>query len=728
MKTLRYSLPLVLTASLLACSGGPEPALIAPTSPPPQPPPPPPTGSASAAAPVPRPAPRENAKLIPRTTLFGNPDRSMPKVSPDGKQIAFLAPDAGVLNVWVAPLSNPSAAKPVTQERKRGLSNYYWAYSGSQILFTQDKGGDENFHVYLADTAGGEVRDLTPMDGIRAQIEEVSPKLKDSILIGINKRDPKAHDLYRADLKTGKLTVVAENKEGFTGFVTDGDYNARLAIKMLPDGGEEILKPDPKAKGAWITYTKIPAEDVLTTQPAGFDKAGKLLYMIDSRGRDTAALVAIDFKTDKQTVLFENPRADVNDVLVHPTERRAQAVASTRERAKWHLIDKDLEPDFGALRDVANGDFQVMSRSLDDKVWIVSYLLDDGPVRYYLYDRPSKKAEFLFSNRKALEGLAARQDAPGDDQGPRRARARQLSLAARRQSDPDADGKPDKPLPMVLLVHGGPWARDSWGLNSDPPVAGQPRLRGALRQLPGSTGFGKKFVNAGDKEWAGKMHDDLLDAVDWAVEQRIADPRPRSRSWAAATAATPRWSASRSRPTSFACGVDIVGPVEPGHAARVDPALLEADARDLHPARRRPDDGGGQEAARERSPLARVDADQAPAAHRAGRQRPARQAGRVRSDRRGDARRRRSRSPTSLYPDEGHGFARPENRMSFNAVTEIFLAQCLGGRYQPIGDDFKGSTIKVPAGADHIPGLADVLAKNERSEHVAITFASRRSP
>ncbi len=711
MRTVRLSLVsllISLSTALLACSGGSEPEPAVPVASPA--PPPPVTAVASAASPAPatKPAPRADATLIPRVTLFGNPDRSLPKLSPDGKQLAFLAPDAGVLNVWVGPASDPGAAKAVTHERTRGIQSYAWAYSGSRILFTRDTGGDENFHLYLADTASAEVRDLTPMAGIRAELEGVSAKVKGAVLVGINQRDPKNHDLYRVELATGKLSLVAENKEGFAGYLADEDYNVRLAIKMLADGSEELSRPDPKVKGAWQSYAKIPAEDVLTTAPHGFDKSGKTLYLLDSRGRDTAALVSIDLKTDKQTVLAEDPRADMNAVLLHPTELRVQAVASTRERASWRVLDKSIQPDFDALRAVAAGDFQVVSRSLDDKRWVVSYLLDDGPVRYYRYERATKKAELLFSNRKALEGV------PLTKMHPVTIRARDglelvSYLSLPRASDPDADGRPDKALPMVLLVHGGPWARDSWGLNSMHQWLADRGYAVLSVNYRASTGFGKKFVNAGDHEWAGKAHDDLLDAVKWAVDQRIADPAKVAieggsyGGYATLVGLT-------FTPDTFACGVDIVGPSNLATLLASIPPYW-APMFNLFAGRiGDPRTEDGKKLLDARSPLGRADAIKRPLLIGQGANDP--RVKQAESDQIVKAMKDR-KIPVSyvLYADEGHGFKRPENRLSFNAVNEIFLAQCLGGRYQPIGDDFKGSTIAVPAGADQIFSLEEALPR-----------------
>jgi len=702
---------IVQSAVLLAlftagCSGTPDPTPLAPVDV--KAPPPPTVSAAPTSVAVDRPAPRVDAKLLPRAMLFGNPDRSMATVSPDGKHLAFLAPVDGVLNVWVGPIADPAAAKPITQEKQRGIRSYSWTYSSAAVIYPQDKGGNEDFHLYLADTSGGATRDLTPMDGVQARLDSLSPKLPKEALIAVNQRDPKNHDLYRVDLATGKLTLVAENKRGFAGYVADDDYHVRLALLSTPDGGQEILKADPKAKDGWVSYAKIPAEDALTTDALGFDKSGKVLYLLDSRGRDTAGLFAIDFASGKAKLLAEDPRADVGAVLISPVDHRVQAASSTRERPTWKVLDPSIQADFDALRAAAKGDFNVASRSVDDKTWIVAYTLDDGPVRYYRYDRKAKKAELLFTNRKSLEGV------PLAAMHPAVIKARDglelvSYLSLPRASDPDGDGKPTKPLSMVLLVHGGPWARDQWGLNSTHQWLADRGYAVLSVNFRGSTGFGKKFTNAGDKEWAGKMHDDLLDAMKWAVDGGVADPAKVAimggsyGGYATLVGLT-------FTPDAFACGVDIVGPsnlatllstIPPYWAPMI--ATFNQRVGDLQTE-------DGKKLLQERSPLFKAGAIKRPLLIGQGANDP--RVKQAEADQIVKAMQDKKIPVTyALYADEGHGFQRPENKMSFNAVTETFLAQCLGGSYQPVGDDFKGSTIAVPAGADQVTGIAEALSK-----------------
>jgi len=650
------------------------------------------------------PAALGDSSLIPRKVIFGNPDRTRPRISPDGSRIAWLAPKDGVLNVWVAPAGEPGESRPVTDDRKRGVRIYFWAYTGKHIVYLQDKAGNENWHVFVTDLEQGETRELTPFDGVRAQIQAVSHRFPEEILIGLNKRDAKVFDVHRLNLLTGELKLVAENP-GFVGFTADDDYRVRFATKMTPDGGTEVLKR--KGDAEWESFLKVGMEDAMTTAAAGLDKEGKTLYLVDSRGRNTAALNAVNLETGELSLIAEDDKADLADWMLHPTEKTVQAVAFNYERKHWKALDASLEPDFEALRKVADGDVEVVSRTLDDRVWLVAYEVDDGPVRYYRYERGSGGAQFLFTNRTELEKVALvgmRPEIMKSRDG--KTLVNYLSLPA--GSDPDGDGRPDRPLPMVLHVHGGPWWRVSWGYNPWHQWFADRGYAVLDVNFRGSTGFGKEFINAGNLEWAGKMHDDLIDSVQWAVEQKVADPE-KVAIFGGSYGGYATLVGLSFTPETFACGVDIVGPsslltllnsIPPYWQPMVD--MFTSRVGDHRTEE-------GQRLLYDRSPLNKVELIVRPLLIGQGANDP-----RVKqheSDQIVKAMQDKKLPVTYvLYPDEGHGFARPENRLSFNAVAEAFLAQCLGGKFQPIGEDFSGSSIEVPAGAEHVPGLGQALA------------------
>ena len=660
-------------------------------------------------------------KLISRQVLFGNPDKASLKISPNHQMISFLAPVNDVLNVWVAPIDKPNEAVAITKDTLRGIRTYFWSYNNEQVIYLQDVGGDENWQVHAVNVDTKEDKNLTPFEEItgpdgkpvtlpngkplrpRAQIQEVSYKYPNEILIGLNTRNPQFFDIYRLNIIDGTLQMIQQN-DRFLGFQTDDDYNIRYAMQSTPDGGNELFVPD--GKGGWKTFDKIPMEDALTTWPIGFDKTGKILYMIDSRGRNTAALTSVNLETGNKEVIFEDPRADLSDVMIQPTEKTIEAVETDYLRTEWTVLDNSIKPDFDYLKTVADGDLNVTSRSLDDNVWTVAYTKDDGPVYYYIYDRPDKKAEFLFTNRKELEKVQLSKMYPLE------IKSRDgLTLVSylTLPHNSDKNGRPDSPLPMVLFVHGGPWARDSWGYNPYHQWLADRGYAVLSVNYRGSTGFGKEFLNAGNHEWAGKMHDDLIDAVNWAVDQKIAD-KNKVAIMGGSYGGYATLVGLTFTPNFFACGVDIVGPsnlvtllqtIPPYWTPMIN--MFTSRVGDF-----RTEDG--IKFLLSRSPITYVDSIRKPLLIGQGANDP--RVNQAEADQIVKAMQEKNIPVTYvLYPDEGHGFARPENRMSFNAVAEIFLSQFLGGRSEPIGNDFQNSSITVPAGAQYVPTLKENLGK-----------------
>lgn len=646
--------------------------------------------------------------LIPRTTLFGNPDKAAARISPDGTRIAFLAPVDDVLNVWVGPIDDPSAAKPVTEDTKRGIRSYFWAFTNDHIIYLQDVGGDEDWHVYATNLKTNKTIDLTPLENVAAQIQEVSHHFPTEILVGLNNRNPQLHDIYKVNIETGEREMVQENP-GFMGFLTDDDYKVRLGTRFSPDGSTEVLDPD--GKGGWKVFTKIPQEDSLTTSPVGFDKTGRILYWLDSRGRDTAALRSQNLDTDESKTIAANDKADVGGVLSHPIEKTIEAVSFTYERLEWDILDQQIAKDFEYLKTVADGEMQVTSRSLDDNHWVVAYIMDNGPVRYYYYDREAGETHFLFTNREDLEGL------PLAKMHPEIIKARDdLNLVCYLTlpvgSDKDGDARPDEPLPMVMLVHGGPWSRDTWGFSSNDQLLANRGYAVLSVNFRGSTGFGKGFLNAGNKEWAGKMHDDLLDAVKWAVdngvaqEDKIAIMGGSYGGYATLVGLT-------FTPKEFACGVDIVGPSNILTLLSTIPAYWQPAIQMFKDRVGDFSTEEGKKFLESRSPLTRVDRIERPLLIGQGANDP--RVKQSEADQIVDAMQKHKIPVTYvLFPDEGHGFARPENNLAFFAVTEAFLAEHLGGRYEPIGDDFAGSSISVPTGAADVPGLEQAVEQQSK--------------
>lgn len=637
--------------------------------------------------------------LISRQTLFGNPDKALVQLSPDGAYLAYLAPQDGVLNVWVAPRTDLAAARVLTQDTGRGIRFYQWAYTNRHILYIQDKNGDENWRLYSADVTTGHSRDLTPFDGVQAQIRAISPDRPHEIVIGLNQRDVQWHDLYRLDLLTGDLSLLERN-DRFLDFVLDDAYTVRLALRMTPDGGIDLNRRN--AAGEWEVWDRVESADTLTTNPLGLDKSGHILYLTDSRGRNTAAVMAQDLRTGVKTLLAHDDRADAQNVLRHPTGNQVQAASFVYLRQEWQLVDPALADDLAFLSGVVDGEVEIPSRTLDDAWWVTAYRVDDGPLRYYLYDRAQRAVHYLFSERAALEGL------PLVKMHPVVIRARDgLDLVAYyslpQDSDSDGDGIPDQPLPMVFIPHGGPWGRDAWGYDPNHQWLANRGYAVLKVNFRASTGLGKAFTNAGDREWGGKVLEDQVDAVQWAIAAGIAQA-DKVAVMGGSFGGYSTLAGLTFYPELYACGVDIVGPSNLITLLEALPPywrpMLELFTTRVGD-HRTPQ---GRDLLRRHSPLTYVERICRPLLIGQGANDP--RVKQAESDQIVSAMQARGIPVTYvLYPDEGHGFARPENRLSFNALAEAFLAQHLGGRYEPIGTDLTGASLQIVAGSEGIPGL-----------------------
>ncbi|MDQ3386269.1 MAG: prolyl oligopeptidase family serine peptidase, partial [Actinomycetota bacterium] len=486
--------------------------------------------------------------LIPREVLFGNPEKASPRLSPDGERLAYLAPKDGVLNVWVGLVGGES--EPVTDDGGRGIRLFFWAEDNQHIVYLQDMDGDENWRIHAVDPVTKEDRDLTPFDEVQAQILDASRHFPDTLLVALNKESPELHDVYKLTLSTGELDLVAKNPGNVVGWLPDSDFEIRAAMAATPDGGFDVLLRDSEDSD-WRKLLSWDKENALSSAPAGFTKDGQSMYLLDSREANAARLVLLDLASGGIESLVEDPRYDVGQVLMHPETHKAQAAAIERARTEWIILDDDIQDDFKKIKELSRGDFTVISRDRADENWIVAFTADDGGASYYSYDRATKRGEHLFDSRPDLAGYTL-------------ARMEPISFAARDGLTIEGyltlpPGGEREGLPMVLNVHGGPWARDGWGY--DPEAQWFANRGYACLQVNyrGSTGYGKDFINAGDREWAGKMHDDLVDAIAWAVEEGVADPDRIAiqggsyGGYAALVGAT-------FTPDIFRCAVDLVGP------------------------------------------------------------------------------------------------------------------------------------------------------------------------
>lgn len=611
--------------------------------------------------------------LIPREVLFGNPERSGPQLSPDGRHLAYLAPDErGVLQVWLRTFGQDDD-RCVTADRKRGIRNYLWAYDGRQLIYLQDADGDENWHLYGVDVASNVVRDLTPFQGVRANIMAVDPDFPDEMLVELNLRDERLHDVYHVDLRTGAVEPVAKNPGNFLAWEADAGFHVRAAMASRGDGGFDLMVRD-AAEAPWRKVLEWAPDD--TGNIATFSKDDQTLFVRSSHDANTDRLVAIDLAGGGQKTVAADEHYDLGGLFIHPVSRRIQAVAFYRDRLEWQVLDESVRDDFEAIAKVRRGEFRVTGGDLADRTWIVTHNADDGPVHYYAYDRATRSAELLFTNQPKLENLPLARMEPisfsARDGLTLRGYLTQPTFAA------EADGRP----PAVLFVHGGPWGRDCWGYH--PWVQWLANRGYVVLQVNfrGSAGYGKAFLNAGNREWAGRMHDDLIDGVRWLTQARRADPK-RIAILGGSYGGYATLVALTFTPEVFACGVDLVGPSNLLTLLRNSPPYWMAFLPVIH--HRLGDVERDEEFLKSRSPLFFADRIRRPLLIGQGANDP--RVKQAESDQIVAAM-RRAKLPVEylVYADEGHGFARPENRLHFFARAERFLARHIGGRAEPVGE------------------------------------------
>ena len=628
--------------------------------------------------------------LIPREILFGNPARTDPKVSPDGSQLSWLAPDkSNTLNVWTSALDG-THAHCVTNETGDPIEWYTWAGDGKHVLYLHDNAGDEIPHLFSTDLMTGNVRDLTPFRGVRAQNVLTDSRHPAAVLVAMNLRDRTKFDMYRVDLETGAITIEAQNPGDVLTWRADNNFVLRAATAFDGTTGRTIIRVRDAGDKPWRDLVVMPFERALFAGQVvngslivGFDPDGKSLLIVSALHSDKGRLVRVDLQDGHEHgVIAEDPHCDVAfvdvgrlgmepGVILHPVTGAVQAVQFNYMTPQWSFVDPKLKTDFENINREAPGFFDLVSRDNADRVWIVASRRSDAPVTYYKFDRGTKKLSRLFTENPALAKFAVAAKKPGI------IKTRDgLEIVSYLTIAPGVD---PRKVPLVLLIHGGPWDRDSDVY--DPEVQFLANRGYAVLQANyrGSTGFGIKFFNAGNLQVGLGMVEDVLDAVRWAVDQGIADPK-RVAAMGGSMGGFATLRALEMRPDLFACGVDEFGPADEALSFRSSPSYW---SNILARWRRRAGDADHDENwNRKISPLFHVDAIRAPLLIVQGKNDP--RVTMANADAMVAALRKAKRDVTYVvYPDEGHGFGRPENQFDFYGRGEEFLAKHLGGRAEP---------------------------------------------
>lgn len=643
--------------------------------------------------------------LILRSALFGNPVKFGALLSPDGKWVSWIAPVNGLLNVWVAPSDKPEVGKAITASTDHPISTHFWSSDSNQILFIKDNGGDENFHLYGVDIITGKQQDYTPFANVSIKVIGGSSKRQNELLVGINNRDPRWHDVYLLNIKTGKRKLLLKG-DGFINFQSDDDLQLRLVGRPNVAGGVDYFH----IKGGVVadkSFLSTSLEDS-GTSPLGFTSDGRTLYWIDSRDRDTAALFAEDTATGQRKLIGQDSRADLSGTLRHPVSGEVQAFSVNYLKDEWHFIDKRLKDDFDWLEKHLDKDFFVVSRTRADDKWIVGVDLLSKVSGTYLYNRQTKHLRTLYVARPELLGAPLMPMLTAEIKA-RDGLTLPSYLTLPKGSDINGDGKADKRVPMVLLVHGGPWLRDVYGYDAHHQWLANRGYAVLSVNFRASSGFGKKFLTAGNKQWGLAMHTDLLDAVEWAVKQGITSA-DKVAIMGGSYGGYATLAALAFTPTAFSCGVAIVGPSNLETLLATIPPYWEAGKKQMYSRMGDPTTIEGREILRAASPLYKANQIIRPLLIGQGANDP--RVKQAESDQIVAAMQTKNIPVTYvLYPDEGHGFEKPNNRISFNAIAEAFLGNCLGGRVEPLGATLQKSTAQILNGAIYIPGLAEAAVK-----------------
>jgi dipeptidyl aminopeptidase/acylaminoacyl peptidase len=634
--------------------------------------------------------------FIPRKLFFSAPDHARVVVSPDGARLAYLAPVDGVQNVWVAPIADPKAGRSLTKVTDRDvMTELWWTGDSQHLVFCRDQDGDENWQTHSVDIDSGEVKALSPGPGVKSYVQEVSARFPNELLIAHNQRDKRYFDIHRVNAATGESKQVFQNDE-FVELYTDSQFRVLYGLRYRSGGTWDIVKAT--GDGAGSLFRNVGVDDRYTTALIGISDDEKQAFWLDSQGRDSAAVTAQALPSGKPRVLVENRSADFSMPILDPVKRTPIAASLIYTRRRWYTIDPGITPDLDRLQASIDGDLVDFNLSNDKANWIVYAEPANKPGRYFHYRRTDRKTTPLFSSRAALD------DAPLVKMEPvvipTRGSLRLVSYLTRGVGI-DAG----QPGPMVVLVHDGPWARDTPDFNGVHQWLANRGYNVLSVNFRGSSGFGKKAATGGDGEWADKMQNDLLDAIEWANNERISDELKVAIAGAGYGGYAALIGACMT-PDRFACAIDLAGMTNLVAFADSIPAYWQPSMPGL---KVRLGGDGTSEAGRKflasRSPLTYVDRIKCPLLVSHGLN-----DGRVpvaQSDEFVAAMQKRKLPVTYVtYKEEGHTFQRAQNRISIAAVAEAFLAQNLnGGRAEPLGDAFAGSSIEFRAGRDLIKGL-----------------------
>ena len=652
--------------------------------------------------------------LVDRELYFGDPEISGAQLSPDGRYIAFLKPFKGTRNIWVKTAAEPfEKARPVTADTARPISSFFWSRDSRALLYVQDQGGDENYNVYAVDpaaapAAGADVpaaRNLTAAKGVRAVLYAVPKSEPDAIYVGLNDREAAWHDLYKVRISTGERQLLRKNTERLTGWVFDTKDQLRVATRSAENGDTEILRID--AAG----FTRIYSCNVFETcAPLQFHKDGTRVYMISNRGEgvDLMRLTLVDVATGAETVVESDPRKRVDIGTAIFSERTDELIATVyfEDRQRLYFKDPAFEADYRFVEKRLPGrELDFRSPTSDERRWIVAAGSDVEPGEAYLYDRVAKTLTLQYRVREKLPRAAL-----SPMTSVRYASSDGLEIPAYLTLP---KGAAPKGLPAIVLPHGGPWARDVWGYDGLAQFLANRGYAVLQPNFRGSTGYGRRFLDAGNRQWGEKMQDDITWGAKYLVAQGIADPT-RVGILGGSYVGYAALAGVAFTPEVYAAGVSLVGPSNLITLLDSIPAYWEPARKLFHERMGDPSTPAGRAQLERQSPLNAASKIRTPLLVIQGANDP--RVNKAESDQIVVALRDRGFPVEYLVaPDEGHGFARPVNNMAAFAATERFLAAHLKGRFQ------EGGTPEVMARLREITVDPKTVVLKKKTEAGSVT-------
>jgi dipeptidyl aminopeptidase/acylaminoacyl peptidase len=548
------------------------------------------------------------------------------------------------------------------------ISEYIWARDGRHLLYLPDHDGDEKRHLVSVDLETGELRDLTPFSGVRAHIVGLHHRVPDVVLVEMNLHDQHRNDLFRVHLETGEFELV-ETEPGFSGWLADSRLRVRAAQVRNPDGSVTVKVRDGETQ-PWRDALTIGYDDSGSTSLLGFAGDDEGLLLLSSLHTQTVQLLSLSTVTGEMAVCYGDPRHDVVAASLHPRSGQVDLVTVERDRTELVALTPDTAADVAAVREGSRGDVTVLGRDLADKRWLIQDNADDKPTTYAIYERADGTVSTLFSHQPALHRY-------------RLARMSPIRFTARDGLDihgyltfPDGERRG---RPTVLHVHGGPWDRHRWGLRAVPQWLANRGYLCLEVNYRGSTGYGRDFTLAGDREWGGRMQEDLMDALSWAVDQGYADPE-RLAIFGTSYGGYAALTGVAFSPDTFRCAVAVAAPVNLRTFIASVPGYWKPTGAALR--RRVGDPDTEADFLWSRSPLSRAADIRVPVLLAYGRNDPrvpVSEAEQMVSALRDNG----TPHQYLLFPDEGHGFAKPANVRTFYRTAENFLAQHLGGHCEP---------------------------------------------